>query len=272
MLRRIAHAQIEHSETEIVYVHDPWFFSEADVVALPRSGRLVVGQIASVAPPDRILRAYRTLISSLPRSVERFRGLGIDAEYLKLAFDERVLARLTRDATRPECDVTFVGGLDPAAHPVRTHLLERVAPALDLALWGYGIDAVPADAPHRRLFRGDAWGMEMYEILSRSRVTLNGHEEIAEGFANNMRMYEATGVGSLLVTDERRDLSELFAPGREVVTYATPDELIEKVRFYLAHAGERQQIAVAGQARTLTGHTYRQRMPELAALLEARLS
>ena len=71
-----------------------------------------------------------------------------------------------------------------------------------------------------------------------------------------MRLYEATGVGSLLLTDEGANLSELFEPGREVVTYADVDDLVEKARHYLAHDEERRAIASAGQARTLRDHTY----------------
>ena len=85
-----------------------------------------------------------------------------------------------------------------------------------------------------------------------------------------MRLFEATGVGSLLLTDAKSNLSELFEPGLEVVTYASADELVERARHFLAHEPERQAIASAGQARTLREHGYDRRMIELANLLEAR--
>ena len=86
-----------------------------------------------------------------------------------------------------------------------------------------------------------------------------------------MRLYEATGVGSLLVTDAKQNLAELFEPASEVVTYRDADELVERVRHYLANEDERRAVAAAGQARTLRDHTYAVRMPELAPMLEARL-
>jgi spore maturation protein CgeB len=82
-----------------------------------------------------------------------------------------------------------------------------------------------------------------------------------------MRLYEATGVGSLLLTNEGSNLTELFQPGSEVVTYADVDDLVEKARHYLAHEDERRTIAAAGQARTLRDHTYEVRMRELAEIL-----
>ena len=40
----------------------------------------------------------------------------------------------------------------------------------------------------------------MYNILSRSKISFNRHINVAENNANNMRLYEATGMGSLLLT------------------------------------------------------------------------
>jgi spore maturation protein CgeB len=86
-----------------------------------------------------------------------------------------------------------------------------------------------------------------------------------------MRLYETTGVGALLLTDWKQNLHELFEPDAEVVTYRTPEECVEKIRYYLEHEDDRARIAQAGQARTLRDHTYRSRMEELVALVEKYL-
>jgi spore maturation protein CgeB len=278
LLRRIAQAQLDDFDPDVVYLQDLWFFAGRDLEAIRRPRRFVAGQIASALPPERVVRRFQLLTSSVPSLVERFRRLGIEAEYLRLAFDERVLGRLERPSAAPGAavsrrhDVTFVGGLDPAVHPVRTSLLARVATELDVAIWGYGVEAVPEDAPHRHWYRGEAWGLDMFRVLADSRITLNGHEDVADGYAANMRLFEATGVGTLLLTDARSNLGDFFEPGREVVVYTDADDLIEKARFHLEHEDERRKIAAAGQARTLGEHTYRDRIAELASMLEARLN
>ena len=109
----------------------------------------------------------------------------------------------------------------------------------------------------------------MYRLLAQSRVTLNRHIAAAEGHANNMRLYEATGVGALLLTEAAPNLSDMFEPGVEIVTYTGADDLIEKARHYLEHEDERAAIARAGQARTLREHTYERRARELVRLVEA---
>jgi len=111
----------------------------------------------------------------------------------------------------------------------------------------------------------------MYEVLARSRIAINRHIEAANGYANNMRLYEATGVGTLLMTESRKNLPELFAPGGEVVTYEGDADLVAKLRHYAQNDTERERIAAAGQARTLGEHTYRLRMEELAEILRAHL-
>jgi hypothetical protein len=266
-LHATARAQIDAFDPEVVYVQDLWFFSRKELDAMRAAGRLVVSQIASAPPGPEILRGFDLITTSFPHYVERFRALGVDSEYFPIAFDERVLERV--EIGRRDVDVAFVGGLNPSVHPAGVALVERLAARLPLELWGYGGDEL--GPPLRERWRGEAWGLDMDRVLARTRISLNRHIEAAEGFANNMRLFESTGVGSLLVTEAAPNLNELFEADREVVTYASEDELVEKVEHYRAHEDERAAIAAAGQARTLRDHTYRRRIAQLADLLQARL-
>ena len=87
----------------------------------------------------------------------------------------------------------------------------------------------------------------------------------------DMRLYEATGVGSLLITDRKDNLGEIFDVGKEVVAYSSPEEAAELIRYYIDHPDEADAIAKAGQARTLKDHTYKSRMKELMPILERHL-
>lgn len=86
-----------------------------------------------------------------------------------------------------------------------------------------------------------------------------------------MRLYEATGVGSLLITDSKDNLGEIFEVGKEVVAYSSPQEAAELIRYYIEHPDEADLIAKAGQARTLKDHTYKSRMNQLMPILERHL-
>jgi spore maturation protein CgeB len=78
-----------------------------------------------------------------------------------------------------------------------------------------------------------------------------------------MRLFEATGMGTMLITDWKVNLHKMFEPGKEVITYRTAEECADLIHYYLEHDTERETIARAGQERTLREHTYYQRMREL---------
>ncbi len=79
--------------------------------------------------------------------------------------------------------------------------------------------------------------------------------------------YVATGVGTLLITDRKQNLCDMFKPGNEVVAYRSPEDCVELIQYYLQHDVEREVIARAGQQRTLREHTYYHRMQELVDIL-----
>jgi spore maturation protein CgeB len=81
----------------------------------------------------------------------------------------------------------------------------------------------------------------------------------------------STGVGAMLLTDRKENLQELFDVGKEVLAYSNKEEALEFVRYYLDHPSESEEIAKAGQARTLRDHTYSQRMQELVPMLKKYL-
>ena len=166
----------------------------------------------------------------------------------------------------PRHAVVFVGGYS-RNHANGNRLLEHIASRVTVDFWGYGAESLPASSFVRRSCRGEVWGLQMYGVLAESRIGLNRHIDAAGRFANNMRLFEATGVGTLLLTDQKDNLHELFEVGKEVITYRTPQECAEQITYYLDHEDERRAVARAGQERTLRDHTYQQRMKELVDIV-----
>jgi spore maturation protein CgeB len=197
LLRRIAIEQIRSYQPDVVYMQDPAFFGASDLRVLRRHCRLLVGQIASSLPGWQRLRPFDLITTSFPHYVELLHTRGIEAEYFRIGFDERVLGRLHERGIN--CDpagerphvITFIGGLNPGVHGAGTRLLERLADEVEIDIWGYGAEALRPDSPILRRYRGYAWGLQMYEILARSKLALNRHIDAADGYANNMRLYEA---------------------------------------------------------------------------------
>jgi hypothetical protein len=263
--RPIVLAQAIEFEPDVVYVQDLNVLPPKVLIELRKRSRLLVGQIASEPPSKLQLAPFQLILTSFPHFVSRFRELGIASEYFRIGFDPRVLKRL---GDVPHlAGAAFVGALGRSQHSRGNGLLEQAARRAPIDFWGYGAEDWPPSSPIRRRYRGEAWGLDMYRVLAGARIALNRHIDVAGDYANNMRLYEATGVGALLLTDAKSNLGELFEPEAEVVTYASIDELVEKIGHYLADEEARVRIARAGQQRTLGTHTYAERMRELEGIL-----
>lgn len=116
------------------------------------------------------------------------------------------------------------------------------------------------------------FGLEMYQVLRDSKITLNIHADSSPRFASNMRLFETTGVGTCMVTDWKDNLPELFETDKEMVTYRTVDECVNKVTWLLDHTKEREEIARAGQSRTLRDHSFAHRALFLNEIIKDKLS
>ena len=264
---RVLSAQIEAFRPDVILNQDMDYVRSPVLLPHRRPGRLIVGQIAAPRPDAEDYRVYDLIISSLPNFVRWFSDRGVRARYNQLAFEPHVL-----DCLGPQLDrdipLSFVGSLSPE-HAGRVAWLEEISRNAPLQVWGNGIERLPRSSPLHAVYRGEAWGRDMYAILRRSRITLNYHIDLAEGWANNMRLYEATGSGALLLTDRQRNIGDIFSDGLEVATYSSVAECIAQIGRFLTDDAARAEIALAGQKRAVTQNNYRVRCGEIGTHLHA---
>ena len=266
---KILEAQIREFKPDVLYCQSLNVPSTEFLGRMKKYVKLIVGQVASPVVFDKkALGAFDLITTSFPHFVERFKKIGIASEYFKIGFEPRVLDKLA--PPQKKYNTVFVGGISKR-HAEVIDTFEYLSRNTDIDFWGYGSNELPPDSPLREKHHGEAWGIEMYDILHNAKISVNRHIDAAENFANNMRLYESTGVGTMLITDHKDNLHELFEVGKEVETYRTKEELLEKINYYLTHEEEREKIAQAGQQRTLKDHTYEIRMKELAVILEKYL-
>jgi spore maturation protein CgeB len=265
----IAVEQIRQLKPDVLYCQDLSFFPGDVLREFKSHVSLIVGQIACPLPPESFVRGYDLILTSFPHFVPRIKALGVASAYFKIGFETRILDMLGK--VEKDVPVSFVGGIT-RNHTKAMPLLETLAQQTPIQFFGYGAGSLPKHSPIRQRHHGEVWGAAMYRSLARSKITLNRHIDVAENNANNMRLYEATGVGSLLLTDRKDNLSELFVEDQEVVCYSDAAEAVEKIQYYLAHPDEAAAIAQAGQARTLREHTYQHRMTELVPILQRYLT
>lgn len=264
--RKILLTQIEQINPDIILNAELQTVDSALMMAVRRPGRTIIAQCGNQPPHDFDPTPYTFGISLIPAVVEIFRANGLRAENRHLAFDPSVLEKLP-PAPPKDIDVSFVGGL-ASNHTGRIALLEAVAREIPIDLYLSNFKGLPKSSPLHAQMRGEVWGRDMYDVLRRSKITLNSHIDAAQGMAGNMRLYEATGVGTFLLTDNLANLPTLFQPGVHVGVYDSPADCVAKIKYFLAHDAEREAIAEAGQVHTLEQHSYRNRIEEILRLSE----
>jgi spore maturation protein CgeB len=262
-LLHVAIEQVKEKKPDIFFCQDISFFPPAALKQIRKHVSLIVGQIACPLPRREIIKEYDLILTSFPHYVEKLKSLGVRSEYFRIGFDEVILSDL--GLHEKDIPVSFVGGIS-RHHAEAVEMLEHMAQRTPIQFFGYGAERLPANSPILPRHHGEVWGLDMYRTLARSQITINRHIDVAGDYANNMRLFEATGVGTLLITDSKKNIGDLFEPGKEILTYSSKEEAAELVNFYISNPAEAKIIAKAGQKRTLEQHTYKKRMDELNAI------
>jgi spore maturation protein CgeB len=108
---------------------------------------------------------------------------------------------------------------------------------------------------------------EKSRIFGEGMACLNSFA-LAEGNSINCRAFEIAGARGLQIVEQRPTLSQCFEPGREVLDFATYEELLAHIDRATRCPAEVDLIREAGAKRALAEHTYRHRLEKLLAAIE----
>ena len=100
---------------------------------------------------------------------------------------------------------------------------------------------------------------EMPLVFRKSRINLNiSLRSILSGIPQ--RAFDIMSSGGFLLSNFQSDFLDDFIPGEDFVYYESPDDLLAKIDYYLAHEAEREAIAASGHDKIAATHTYRHRV------------
>ncbi|GMV97864.1 MAG: hypothetical protein AMXMBFR83_22190 [Phycisphaerae bacterium] len=174
-------------------------------------------------------------------------------------------------------DASFVG----QAYGNRPFLIESLHQAgLDVRVWGNGWGRVAErrrqregrDAPDPR-YGGILSDEEVVRTFSRSRINLgfavcgSTHKTDAPIRQIRLRDFEVPMSGGFYLTEYQQELERFFEIGREVACFHDLEDLIGKVRYYLAHEDEREAIRRAGLERCRREHSWQRRFEQAFAAM-----
>ncbi len=177
-----------------------------------------------------------------------------EVHYLPLAGDDTVFHPPSHPLPQSErFGAVHIG----SRYPERERLLAVAAAALpDLEIHGWAPRDLPVSlAPAVR--GGRISRRHAGAIYGRAWVVLSLHHQQVRRAPT--RVFDPALAGAFQITEAHPDLAELLVPDREIVTFASDDELRAKLAHYREQPAERERIAAAGCARVRAEHTFRHR-------------
>lgn len=170
-------------------------------------------------------------------------------------------------------DVVFAGHYEPDG---RVEYLRAVAGAgFDLRIYGPGWNKVlRGDGVLSGLLPVKYLDSETYNVvLNVSRISLCFLSALNRD-TYTRRCFEITASGGFLLSQYSDDLASLFVEGLEAEFFRTKEELLNKIRYYLADESLRRSVAARGRERVRRdGHDVVSRMKYVTnTILEAYLA
>ncbi|HVN98143.1 MAG TPA: glycosyltransferase [Syntrophorhabdaceae bacterium] len=156
-------------------------------------------------------------------------------------------------------DVTFVG----QAYLGRPHIVyELMSQGIDVRVWGAGWEKIP----ELQSVAGPSLPTDkMIETFCASKIVL-GFAWCSVPTATGQlmpqikgRTFEYPACEAFQITYEDDRLKNYFNLGTEIATFRDANDLATKIRYYLDHDQERQDMAHAAYKRVLKDHTWKQR-------------
>lgn len=151
-----------------------------------------------------------------------------------------------KKSTECKYQVSFVG----ASHGDRK---EKVAylrsKGIDVHCFGYGWDDGAIDA------------QQIPQIFNDSIISLNFANSSGENQIK-ARVFEVTGSGGFLFTEDAKDLDKVFQSG-EIVVFSTLDDCVEKISHYLKNPKLRDEMVQRSFEKTSSKYTYANNLEDI---------
>jgi spore maturation protein CgeB len=171
-------------------------------------------------------------------------------------------------------DVSFVG----LTAPYRKWLIRKLKKAginVYAAGWGWPVGHLAQEEMIRvinqskinlNLSNSKSWDVRyLLSLISSPRGLYSWLHSPKNVEQMKARPFEINGCGGFQLSHYVDGLEHYYEIGQEIAVYLDVDDLISKVKYYLAHDDEREAIASTGYQRTLAEHIYAQRFQSIFA-------
>jgi glycosyltransferase involved in cell wall biosynthesis len=251
--KEILAAQVETFQPDVIYTGNYGFFTQEMKEYLPKV-KLCALWNASPMKEGIDLSHFDLGISFNEVYHQHLQKRGIkNVEYNSFYIDIGIKNRLDDMNLKKDIDIAFVGRYSPM-FKIRNQFLYDIYSHFKTdyhiqyyLLTGTRLRGLIPILPWRllKVYNKPVFLKDMFKVFNRSKIVLNTHSNITGTSKGNMRVYEALGSGSFMLSDEGIYPEHLVA-GEDFVTYKNNADMIEKIDYYLKHDKEREEIALNG--------------------------
>ncbi|QWE08965.1 glycosyltransferase [Polynucleobacter ibericus] len=170
-----------------------------------------------------------------------------------------------------DIDVVFIGALTPNKMP----LLAKVKKAFGRRMRFHGLTNIKKNAYFNFKYGFPGWVRpipfaDYVPIYQRSKIGINVHNR-GDYTVGGYRLFDLPANGVMQISDGGPYLNTFFEVGKEIESYRNTDELIDKIKYYLEHDAERQQIAQNGFRRVELDYRIAHLLQKAGEIIRARM-
>jgi len=155
-------------------------------------------------------------------------------------------------------DVTFIGGPHSNRYEVLKLLKDN---GVNLRIFGGGWNKYPD--------MKDIWGgylspEHVVKTINKSKINLNLlTASIGNMYEMKARLFEIPCAGGFQLCDDWGKVYQFYEKGKEISTFSSKEDLLEKINYYLQNEREREEIARKAYLRTIKEYTWHIRFRKL---------
>jgi spore maturation protein CgeB len=198
---------------------------------------------------------YDTIFTYSKNAINLYRSILVDNVYrLPFGCDPYIHKGTLNIQSMKKKRALFIGTFSPKRYRFLKSLIKFGVP-LDIigSKWGSFLSG--------HVVRDAVTGFEYTKTIQSYPVVINLHQDI--NYGPNMRTFEVTGSGGVLLSDRAEDITDFFRDNEEIMIYDSIREAAEKIKLMLNDTELLLNFSKLSQERCYKFYTYDQRVKEL---------
>ncbi|MFS1512906.1 glycosyltransferase [Chengkuizengella sp. SCS-71B] len=272
----------------LILFFDGWYVSAPKINLLKNLGfKMAVWFIDDPYYTDftkAIAPNYDVVFTIEKGCIDFYKSFGCENVYfLPLAADHDIFNQKKDLESKYNTSVLFVGN----AHPDRLQFFKSIDDELfkrNIRIIGPNWDELKGSSLHdcilinnrisyeetAKYYNGAKIVINMHRSIENPEININSIKIPAQSL--NPRTFEISACGAFQLTDYREELENVYIPGKDIGTYTSPVDLIQKIDYYLSHSFERKRMANKAMQKTLKSETYLNRINQLLEIVITSLN